>query len=445
MTNVSGRQLQAIYHGVTGVTRVYHGNQIVWGIRRTLPDGYRLIKSITGTTTDAFFLTDIYLGTIKDAAVEAKGTLTLDGGCGLFGARKANNNIQFDCVRGDLDDGNKILFVRSTDDKKGNASLDCFSFIDEDVWPITVHDQLNNNWVVPSDGEIYKLAREDSTGNNIVPVPLMILAVNNNGAVSNNNGTRTIEWLKVWKRGRLSNDLVPALDDNGTPCLYDYISGATYYANSYNGITFEYFMIDGSYTPCSFVAPMITGKQNYIDTGVYLDNECEVYIDFEINNYLDAAQTSSLANRRLYGSRSTATSNNFSTLVSTTNFNVQFDFGDYSKNRYYLTAVEHERYKVTVNSEHTVVNGLTASEQVPVNAFRTPSKCLLFEANGFGQTATTFRPVDAKIYEFRISRRGEPIIDYIPAKRNSDSIVGFYDTVNKQFITGLIPEEYYTE
>ena len=64
-------------------------------------------------------------------------------------------------------------------------------------------------------------------------------------ALKNGNGTiqsyysdmKLYEW-KYWKNGTLAQHLVPALDFNKVPCMYDLVSG-TYYYNAGTG-TFKY-------------------------------------------------------------------------------------------------------------------------------------------------------------------------------------------------------------
>ena len=56
-------------------------------------------------------------------------------------------------------------------------------------------------------------------------------------------------------------------------------------------------------------------------------------------------------------------------------------------------------------------------------------------ANYAGQTAMWGGAV--KIYSFKISSGSTDYIDYVPVKRKSDNKAGFWDVVNKRFITGV--------
>ena len=46
----------------------------------------------------------------------------------------------------------------------------------------------------------------------------------------------------------------------------------------------------------------------------------------------------------------------------------------------------------------------------------------------------TFRDIGLRIYSFSIKKAGELVINYIPCKRDSDSVAGFYDMVSESFV-----------
>lgn len=56
--------------------------------------------------------------------------------------------------------------------------------------------------------------------------------------VSNTAGVRTIYSAKFFNEGVLIAQFIPVLDADGTPCMYETVSGRLYY--SANGAAFDY-------------------------------------------------------------------------------------------------------------------------------------------------------------------------------------------------------------
>lgn len=85
-----------------------------------------------------------------------------------------------------------------------------------------------------------------------------------------------------------------------------------------------------------------------------------------------------------------------------------------------------------INSNSVVVNGTSYSFST---GYTGSLNMYLFAANYAGQTAMWGGAV--KIYSFKISSGSTDYIDYVPVKRKSDNKAGFWDVVNKRFITGV--------
>ena len=60
------------------------------------------------------------------------------------------------------------------------------------------------------------------------PVPLIIFGLNNNGSYISHTKFR-LHQFKIWDQGVLVRDLVPVLDWNDRPCLYDKVSEELFY------------------------------------------------------------------------------------------------------------------------------------------------------------------------------------------------------------------------
>lgn len=62
-----------------------------------------------------------------------------------------------------------------------------------------------------------------------------------------------------------------------------------------------------------------------------------------------------------------------------------------------------------------------------------------------GNTVSSFSKYDAKIYNFKIFENNNMIRNMVPAKRNTDNIVGLYDVINKVFYTSDGTDNFFYE
>ena len=82
-----------------------------------------------------------------------------------------------------------------------------------------------------------------------------------------------------------------------------------------------------------------------------------------------------------------------------------------------------------------VVDGVAASEMAIINATTIEENTLsaFIGARNNRGTAGSFNP--STFYLFKIEKAGELVVNMVPAKRLSDNVVGFYDTVRDRFFT----------
>lgn len=113
--------------------------------------------------------------------------------------------------------------------------------LDADGYDSYPFDLLGNKWVkmdntkVTSNGKNYEytLTRHPNCTYNIY-----LFALNSNGSmIASYNGMKLYEW-KYYQNGVLKQSLIPVLDSNSVPCLYDKING-TFIYNAGTG-TFNY-------------------------------------------------------------------------------------------------------------------------------------------------------------------------------------------------------------
>lgn len=224
------------------VRRIEKDEHIIW-------EPFTRLKSITGANPTDYILTDISVSSIYNTVIEAKGKLSRDGGCGLYGARKSADLNSVAMVRGDRTQShpNEISYLirqfstLSAADKASAATQTAY-FIDGNA-SISIHSEPKNSYV-ETDNEGRKFISLSSSydlyGDTSVPVPLMILAINNNGAVSNNQGIRTIEYFKMWEYDVLTHHLIPVLDKDGIPCAHDLVTGRYYYVANGGKLDYEF-------------------------------------------------------------------------------------------------------------------------------------------------------------------------------------------------------------
>ena len=124
------------------------------------------------------------------------------------------------------------------------------------------------------------------------------------------NGASGRIWRYTHKRnGVLIRDLIPVLDWNYTPCMYDKISGQLFYNQGTDTFTYgrEIHYVD-------YIES--TGTQ-FIDTGVKLTNNHSVELDYQLTQ-------ASQSRAGLYGNLATA---RYGTLLSPSNQYLEFGYG----------------------------------------------------------------------------------------------------------------------
>lgn len=166
-----------------------------------------------------------------------------------------------------------------------------------------------------------------------------------------------------------------------------------------------------------------TGTQ-YIDTGVILTEQHGVRLLFK-----PTAKNSSV----VFGSRTSATANNFAVLLSTENnaFNTVVDFYNYQKNRLQQTVELNTPVLVDMDNLSLSVN----EKSVDINTyapFTTPGSALIF--SGAGNFPWTTK-ASMQLYECVILENGTVRKQFIPCYRKSDGVAGLYETIERRFYT----------
>ena len=159
----------------------------------------------------------------------------------------------------------------------------------------------------------------------------------------------------------------------------------------------------------------------YIDTGMNLNQNSGV--ELKISNI-------TYENAKLFGSRSSATSNNFSIISTSTS--IVLDFQNYNNNRLQVSTPISEPITISLNNQKMIVN--TNEKNIGTyTSFTTPGHAYIF--NGSGSFPNGYGLSSMRLYYCKIYDNGTLVRDYIPCYRKSDNEPGLYDLVNNVFYT----------
>ncbi len=159
----------------------------------------------------------------------------------------------------------------------------------------------------------------------------------------------------------------------------------------------------------------------YIDTGMKLNQNSGV--EFKISNI-------TYGTTKIFGSRSSATSNNFSIISTATS--IVLDFQNYNNNRLQVSTPISEPITISLNNQKMIVN--TNEKNIGTyTSFTTPGNAYIF--NGAGTFPTGYGNSTMRLYYCKIWNNSTLVRDLIPCYRKSDNEPGLYDLANNVFYT----------
>lgn len=159
----------------------------------------------------------------------------------------------------------------------------------------------------------------------------------------------------------------------------------------------------------------------YIDTGMKLNQNSEV--ELKVSNI-------TYGSTKLFGSRSSATSNNYSILTIASG--MVLDFQNYNNNRLQVSTPISEPITISMSNQKLQIN--TNSQNIGTyTSFTTPGNAYIF--NGAGSFPAGYTNASMRLYYCRLYDNGTLVRNFIPCYRKSDNVVGLYDIVNNQFYT----------
>lgn len=232
--------------------------------------------------------------------------------------------------------------------------------------------------------------------------------------------------LKIWQGDTLAKDFIPWTDGNDNYGLYDKVSKSVFSSttqmtgsSSVTSVNTCCRLPEG-YTEVEYIRN--SGYNAYINTGV-------IIFDNTTNTYTITTRLTSEFHSNLGCATIIACENPIST---------PYYYGLGYRYKCSQTVDQFEFYGSYPNySSSTVDNGdgtRTITFQSTGNTSWTLNTPLIFFANWANTSYDSInRPSDATIYSSTIVKNGITVRDFVPAKRDSDSVYGLYDLINDEF------------
>ena len=236
------------------------------------------------------------------------------------------------------------------------------------------------------------------------------------------NGT-TSTWAageKIYRAEYYNNgvhvaDMIPVRRiSDGVLGMYDVIR-KQFYTNAGSGT----FTCDSDYTPLEYIES--SGTQ-YINTGFTVNQDTEVETEWQRTNITDAGF--------LYGIIRTGNTQVISAYLNTTN-SVAWRFSSSSMNPVDNGFLDTNWHKTIQNKNGVTSDGVLKAYS-DVADFQTTEVLPIFCRYNVS-TAQFMNGASARMKYYTIRQNGVVVFNGIPAKRNSDSAIGMFDTVTKTF------------
>ncbi|MCQ2568524.1 MAG: hypothetical protein MJ163_02920, partial [Alphaproteobacteria bacterium] len=166
----------------------------------------------------------------------------------------------------------------------------------------------------------------------------------------------------------------------------------------------------------------------YIKTSIIADLNTKADIKF--------AKTQENGYSAVFGARTSATSRAFNAWVPLSSGFIGANLSSNGSIASNVHCTTNTLYVLSLSGTQLSVNG-NITTITSASSFTTPGGLWLFNTNGGGTSTsgTSNRVFVGKIYYFNVYQSDNLVLELIPAKRNSDNVVGMWDTVSKTFFT----------
>ena len=237
-------------------------------------------------------------------------------------------------------------------------------------------------------------------------------------------------YFQIYDNDVLVRDMIPALDANNVPCMYDKVEGKCYY-NAGTGqfiapyLPAEYERLEyiQGYTGNSSVDPNI--KAAYIDTGLVFDTTVNMYYKGGIGGF----NTNSVL---AFGARPSNAYSGLSSYFSGSD--VVTDWGGVdASGRWTLTLalIAGDTFEVSTSNKTMTIskNGTVAGTHTFTGTATNNLTFYLNSRHDLGGAPSQSSPSIGRLYRFTVAG----VCDMIPARKRSNGHIGMYDLVRRQF------------
>lgn len=267
-----------------------------------------------------------------------------------------------------------------------------------------------------------------------------LFGINRNGTLTEACNGLSIYECEIYNNDVLQRKFIPAkrTSDNVLG-MYDTVN-SKFYTNAGTG-TFETstetrdnwkkistayikmpYQVPSSYTQLEYITT--TGTQ-YINTNFTPNSNTKIEMETSFSNI-------SSGNYNLWCSRNTISSQTFTCFyIGGSGLRSDYNTTMYSTSK--KCAVD-EKILATQDKNNFYLNNSLIYTHTAAT-FNCPYPMLLLASQQSGATSTLGNYHQGKVYYCKIYDNGTLVRNFVPAKRNSDSVAGLYDTVNSVFYT----------
>lgn len=239
---------------------------------------------------------------------------------------------------------------------------------------------------------------------------IYLFAFNNNGSAV--LGTSKVSALRIFEGNTLVRDMIPVLDTNGIPCMWDRVTNKLFYNQGTGTFAYE----EWDYTPCDFV---YANGNAYTSTMLYGNSDTKMEMVFDIT-------AQSTQNRGVMGSRGNSANSQLLAIgYGTSVLASDFNNSSYATYRSFIIYDLNTKYRVYTSKEKRSIvvadTGVVLDENNTLCSDNMSTGALLLGA----ETGLNYRHV-GNIYSAKIWDGDILIRDYIPVV-DGDNKGGFYD------------------
>lgn len=317
--------------------------------------------------------------------------------CAIFGGRNSTTSTTFTFFK--LASGNPQYLRFDYNGQTTVATANNMTWNTDSVYRFT-YNGTHTNVTNLMTGESVSAAL--SPASSFTTTPITLFAVNTNNSVGTFMKGRIYKYK--YSDGVTTIDLIPVLDYNNRPAMYDKISGQFFY----NQGTDE-FIVGKEIRSATYIES--TGTQ-YIDTGVRLSDSYTVELDYQLTEALQSRTG-------LYGALNTTGGNQgrFGSILSPSNKYLEHGYG--ASNIYWQQGLPDTNRHLFRQEQNKIYFDGTL-----LHTFDSASFTLAISAYLGNFVFTNYTPAKAKFYASKWYDGTTLVRDYIPAQ--DENGIGFW-------------------